>query len=305
MTAIQGNCETVSGKARGKGFGGLRVLALESRRAREMAQLIVNNGGQPFVAPSTREVADSSNAEVLNFTTGLLAGHFHAVIFLTGVGTRILFQQVQAFCSREQFVAALSHAAIIARGPKPAAALREWGVPITLTVPEPNTWREILQILDENHDRIPLQDRCVAVQEYGVPGSDLVTALSERGAKVFPMRVYEWALPDDVAPIEAAVQALNREEIDVVLFTASVQLRHLFQIADKMNLRANLIAALTQTLVGSIGPVTSDEARKHGIAVDVEPTHPKMGFLVKETADQALELLERKRRSAAGPGFAS
>lgn len=298
MTSTLGGFDGLEVEDRGKGFGGLRVLALESRRAREMAQLIVNNGGQPLIAPSTREVPESSDADVLTFTTRLLAGHFHAVIFLTGVGTRILFQQVQASYSRERFVDALSHVAVVARGPKPAAALRELGVPITLTVPEPNTWREILQTLRENSDRVPLKNRCVAVQEYGGPSSDLLTALSERGAKIFPIRVYQWALPDDIAPMEAAVQALNRNEIDVVLLTASVQLHHLLQIADRMNLRAKVIAALTQTVVGSIGPVTSSEARKHGIAVDVEPTRPKMGFLAKETAEQALEVLARKRRSA-------
>jgi hypothetical protein len=33
-------------------FGGLCVLALESRRAREIAKLIANLGGVPIVAPS-------------------------------------------------------------------------------------------------------------------------------------------------------------------------------------------------------------------------------------------------------------
>jgi len=37
-------------------FGGLCVLALESRRAREIAKLIENLDGVPTVAPSVREV---------------------------------------------------------------------------------------------------------------------------------------------------------------------------------------------------------------------------------------------------------
>jgi uroporphyrinogen-III synthase len=298
MTSIPGGFETwEETQSRSEGFCGLRVLALESRRAREMAQLIEKNGGHAFVVPSTQEVAAGSNTEVLNFTSALLEGRFDAVIFLTGVGTRILSQQAQAVCPQEQFVAALTRISVIARGPKPAAALRELGVPITLTVPEPNTWREILQTLDQNHDLVPLKNRRVAVQEHGVSSLDLLTGLSERGSKVFPVRVYQWALPDDVAPIEAAIRALIPREIDVVLFTASVQLHHLLQIADRMNLRPELITALAQTVVGSIGPVTSSELRRHGIGVDVEPVHPKMGFLVRETAEQALELILRKRES--------
>ncbi|HXY50301.1 MAG TPA: uroporphyrinogen-III synthase [Terriglobales bacterium] len=298
MRSIPGGLE-ISDEMHGRreGFRGLRVLALESRRAREMAQLIEKHGGHPFVAPATQEVATDSSAEALNFTSDLLEGRFSAVIFLTGVGTRILAQHAQRVCPREQFVAALSGTLVVARGPKPAAALRELGVPVTLTVPEPNTWREILQTLDQNRDLVPLRNRRVAVQEYGVSSSDLLHGLSERGAEVVAVRVYQWALPDDVAPLEAAVQALLRHEIDVVLFTASVQFQHLLQIADRTNLRPEVIAALAQTLVGSIGPVTSSELRRHGIAVDVEPIHPKMGFLVKEIAERIPELLLRKRQS--------
>jgi uroporphyrinogen-III synthase len=51
---------------------------------------------------------------------------------------------------------------------------------------------------------------------------------------------------------------------------------------------------LHQTLVASIGPVTSETLRGLGIAVDLEPSHPKMGLLVKETADRSAELLRRK-----------
>jgi len=303
MMSIPGGLESSDEMhGRREGFRGLRVLALESRRAREMAQLIEKHGGRPWLVPCTQEVAINPSAEALNFTSALLEGCFDAVIFLTGVGTRILSQHAQTVCPREQFVAALSRTLVVARGPKPAAALREMGVPVTLLVPEPNTWREILQTLDQNSDLVPLKNRRVAVQEYGVSSSDLLNGLSERGAEVVAVRVYQWALPDDVAPIEAAVRALIRHEIDVVLFTASVQLQHLLQIADRSNLRPAVITALAHTLVGSIGPVTSTELRRHGIVVDVEPVHPKMGFLVREVAEHIQELLVRKRQSTSlGP----
>ena len=70
------------------GFSGLRVLALESRRAAELAKLISTYGGEPVVAPAMREVPLESNTEALSFAESLLAGKFDIVIFLTGVGTR-------------------------------------------------------------------------------------------------------------------------------------------------------------------------------------------------------------------------
>ena len=279
---------------RKEGFGGARVLTLESRRAREMAQLISNNGGQPLVAPSTQEVALGANAEVANFTRALLDGRFHSILFLTGVGTRILAVQAEAVCPREQFVAALRRISVVARGPKPVAALRELGVPVTLAVPEPNTWREILQALDENAALVPLKGRRIAVQEYGVSNPELLAGLTERGAEAIALRVYQWALPEDVGPIEAAVRALTGREVEVVLFTSSVQLQHLLEIAERMKLRDEAIAALRQTLVGSIGPVTSVELRRYGLQVALEPSHPKMGFLVKETAERWEKMLRQE-----------
>ena len=278
------------------GFAGMRVLSLESRRSREMAQLITNNGGQATVAPSTREVPSGPNADELKFASELVEGRFAIVIFMTGVGTRSLVEAIASVCPREQFASALSRTCVVARGPKPVAALRELGVPIALQVPEPNTWREILQVLDDNAERFPLRDRQVAVQEHGEPSPELYAGLKQRGAEVFPVSVYQWALPEDAAPLREAVVALSRRQIDVVLFTSSVQVDHLFQIAEELRLREELVSALNLAMVASIGPVTSETLRGYGIKVSMQPTHPKMGFLVKEAADQSAELSNQDHR---------
>ena len=65
------------------GFGGARVLSLESRRAAEMEQLIRKQGGEPFVAPSMREIPLTENQEAFGFAERLFAGEFEMVIFLT------------------------------------------------------------------------------------------------------------------------------------------------------------------------------------------------------------------------------
>jgi uroporphyrinogen-III synthase len=277
------------------GFGGLHVLSLESRRAKEMAQLISNNGGQPVIAPSTREVADGPNEDALKFAADLLQDKFGAVIFLTGVGTRHLAQAIESVCSREQLVAALSRTKIVARGPKPVAVLREFGVPVTVAVPEPNTWRELLQALDQNSDKVPLRGQLIAIQEYGVPSPELYAGLTQRGAKVFPVHVYKWEPPEDTGPLRDAISALGRGEIDVVMFTSSVQVHHLFRFAEEMQMRGALLQGLNRAVIASIGPMTSSTLREFGIGVDMEPTHPKMGFMVKEAGEQSNEILKKKR----------
>jgi uroporphyrinogen-III synthase len=276
-------------------FAGLRVLSLESRRAREMGQLIANNGGLPIVAPSTREVPEGPNEDELKFAAGLLADKFQVVIFLTGVGTRHLAQAIESVCTREQLVAALGRTKVVARGPKPIAVLREFGVAVTLAVPEPNTWRETLQALDANSETIPLRGRHVAVQEFGVPSPELYAGLAERGAEVFPVHVYKWEPPEDTAPLRAAIHSLSQGEIDVAMFTSSPQVHHLLRFAEEMKLRDALLQGLQRTVVISIGPATSATLRSFGIAVDMEPTHPKMGFMVKEAGEQSAKLLQQKK----------
>ena len=283
------------------GFAGLRVLALESRRAPELAKLISNYGGEPVVAPAMREVPVETNTEALAFAADFLSGKYEMVIFLTGVGTRALLGVVETKYKREDYIGALQRIKVVARGPKPVAALRELGLTPAVTAPEPNTWRELLQALDAANcePEFRLRGARVAVQEYGVSNPELLAGLGERGASVTPVPVYQWALPQDLAPLRAAVQALANGEIHVVFFTTSVQAAHLFQVAAEMNLEDSMTRGLHRAVIASIGPTTSEELQRRGIRADLEPSHPKMGFLVKEAAEQAAERLRRKRQGTA------
>lgn len=283
-------------------FAGLRVLALESRRAAELAKLISNYGGDPVVAPAMREIPLDSNTEALSFAEALLAGKFDIVIFLTGVGTRAVLSVAETKYSRDEFIAALKRTRVVPRGPKPIAVLRELGVTPALNVSEPNTWRELLQSLDDAEKSsadLRLRGARIALQEYGVSNPELIAGLTERGATLTRVPVYQWALPEDLAPLKAAIQELASQKIDTVLFTTGIQAAHLFQVAAEMKLEGAMRQGLLRAVVASIGPTTSEELRRHGIWPDVEPSHPKMGFLVKEAAVQAAALLSKKRQGSA------
>ncbi|MGA7795180.1 MAG: uroporphyrinogen-III synthase [Candidatus Acidiferrales bacterium] len=281
-----------------KNFAGLSVLSLESRRGPEMAKLIANHGGVATVAPSMREIPLETNTEAIAFGKKLFAGEFDMVIFLTGVGTRALARVVETIYPLDQYLAQLRKVAVVARGPKPVTVLREWNVPIFLTAPEPNTWRELLRELDDSAATLPLKGRRVAVQEYGVSNPELVAGLAARGAQVTSVPVYEWALPADTGPLRSAIAAMARKEIDVILFTTGTQADHLLQIAAEMNEEDAMRRALSRMVVASIGPTTSERLREHGIAPDLEPAHPKMGYLVSEAAQRSAEILQKKRIAA-------
>jgi uroporphyrinogen-III synthase len=280
------------------GFDGLRVLSFESRRGAEMTRLIANAGGVPTVVASMREVPLEDNHEALEFVRELVAGKVDTVVFLTGVGAQVVLRVAESANQRDAYLEALKKIPVVARGPKPVSVLRPLGVPIALTAPEPNTWRELLQALDANGAVLPLRDKVVAVQEYGATNDELLTALHDRGARIRRVPVYDWQLPEDVGPLRSAVQLLVQRQIDVVFFTTSVQVRHLMLVAGEMKLADEVCGAMTDMFVASIGPVTSDELRRNGLPMDMEPSHPKMGFLVSEAAAKAGDSLRAKRRGS-------
>jgi uroporphyrinogen-III synthase len=274
-------------------FDGLRVLALESRRAVEMAELIRRQGGEPFVAPSMREAPLENNAEAFAFAEHLFQGHFDMMILLTGVGTRALNTVLASRYGPEKFPEALRRMTVVARGPKPLAVLREMQIPVTVTVPEPNTWRELLAATEGR------PEKCIAIQEYGKSNVELLEALRARGAHVTPVRVYQWELPRELGLLRDAVRRLAEGQIDVALFTTSQQVPHLLRIAGEELVEAEALAALRRVCIASIGPTTSEALEEFGLHPDLEPSHPKMGFLVKETAERAAEILALKRGAGA------
>jgi len=278
-------------------FQGLTVLTLESRRGQEMSRLIETYGGKPLHAPAMREVPLSSNLEALKFVEALLEGKLDAVVFLTGVGARAISNLLEGVHPTEKFFEALRKVSVVARGPKPVAVLREWKVPVTLTAPEPNTWREVLQAIDDN--KLDLRDKHVAVQEYGVSNPELLEGLRERGVHVMPVPVYQWDLPEDKAPLRAAVNSIIARQIGVALFTTGVQVNHLFQIGEQVGKKQALKAGLENVVKASIGPTTSEVLRSYGLSIDLEASHPKMGLLVKEAAEQSQALLQRNRPRSA------
>jgi uroporphyrinogen decarboxylase len=263
------------------GFGGGLVVAFENRMAAETAALIERFGGRPMVAPAMREAPLEDNPAAFEFAARLLEGRFDAVLFLTGVGTRTLFAVIASRYPRDAITRALGRVLTVARGPKPVAALRELGVEPAVIIDEPNTWREILAALDEHG---ALAGKRIAVQEYGITNRDLVAGLEARNAEVMAVPVYRWTLPADRAPLRAAIAAVAAGQASAVVFTSSNQVTNVMRTAEADRLGEQFRRGLSTIIVGSIGPVCSAQLRAHHIHIDLEPSHPKLGHLIKEIA---------------------
>ena len=271
-------------------FAGLRVLSLETRRAREMETLIRRFHGEPFVAPSVTERPVENNDHVFQWAGRLIAGEFDMAIFTTGVGLGYLRDTVLTRIVKENFVDALGRLTIVSRGPKPAVVLRDLGVKIDLLIPEPNTWKEIVEALRAR------AERRITVQEYGKPNLEFEEDLRALGKEVTTVFIYRWELPEDVSELREAVRRIASRNCDVVLFTTSIQLVHLLQVASEMGLAADVRRALADDIaVASVGPVMTAALVEHHLRPDIVPPHPKMGVLVRVAAEEAAQVLSRKR----------
>lgn len=268
---------------------GITVVGFESRMSETTSKLIEKHGGEALPAPSMQEAPLEQHEAVFDFADDLFSGALDIVFFNTGVGTRMLFETLELEYSPEAVVEALADTAVVARGPKPGRELKKRNVSIDQKVPEPNTWREAIEVLTTSADTAPLDGKRVAIQEYGEPNSELNEALRAEGAELVQVSIYRWELPDDLQPLKNGIRALIGGEAQVAVFTSRTQVDHVLQVASAEGWEKALRTALDDAMVASVGPVTSEALEKNDLPVDFEPERPKLAILIRGMAEAAPE----------------
>jgi uroporphyrinogen-III synthase len=261
-------------------LSGRTIAITEARRASELATLIGKLGGVAYSAPAVVEVPRRDLGAARAVLERICAKEVSVVAFMTGVGTRAFFDLATRSGRRDDLLRALSALAVVARGPKPVAVLKEAGVRIDV-VPSAPTSEGVLDAL-ASYD---LRGRTVAVQLYGDENRVLVDGLTARGARVLEIPLYEWAPPEDQELLTRLVDDLITGGIDVIAFTSSPQVRHLFLVADRRGLRDALAAGLRDRVtVAAIGPVCAATLREYGVTPHIQPEKGTMGALVHAIA---------------------
>jgi uroporphyrinogen-III synthase len=149
-----------------------------------------------------------------------------------------------------------------------------------LSAPEPHTWRQVLAVTEGR------PERQIAVQEYGRSNPELLDGLRERGAAVTAVRVYQWDLPEDLEPLRESTRRLAAGDFSIALFTTAVQIAHLVRVAEEQGIARQVLDGLRKMMIGSIGPTTTEALEEFGLTPAFEPSHPKMGILVREAAER-------------------
>jgi uroporphyrinogen-III synthase len=254
-----------------------RVIAfLEGRRATEMADLIARHNGVPLAAPCLREVHSPDSPALQVGIRRVCDEPLDLAIFLTGVGTRTVFEAAAHGGLAARLLERLAAATVVVRGPKPTAVLRQLGVRIDVAAPPPNTSTEVLAALASTD----LRGKRVLVQLYGQPNPELSEALSARGAHVLELAPYVWERPIDPAPLLRLLDALDAGDVDALLVTSQAQVDHLFDIAHERQREPRLRGVA----VGVQGPIAEAAVERHGLQATFRPEHGNMGALVLAAA---------------------
>ncbi len=254
-----------------------RVVAfLEGRRAAELTDLIERHNGVALAAPCLREVHSPDSPSLQQALAHALDAPLDIAVFLTGVGTRTVFEAAAHARREEQLRERLAAATVVVRGPKPTAVLRQLGVRIDISAPPPNTSAEVLSALSERD----LTAKRVLVQLYGEPNPALSQALTARGATVIELAPYVWDRPVDPAPVLRLLDALQAGVVDALLVTSQAQVENLFEIAREHRREADLRGVA----IGVQGPVAEAALERHGYTATFRPEHGHMGALVLAAA---------------------
>jgi uroporphyrinogen-III synthase len=261
---------------------GKRIALLEARMSGELSSMVERLGGTPYSVPAVMETPLEQPEETARFIDALCAGRFDVIVFMTGVGATALLREAEKLGRVDAALAALRKALTVCRGPKPVAVLRRHDVQVNATAAEPHTTTELLQSLEA----IGVTGRRLALVHYGERNETAAGGLRERGASLHEICLYEWRLPDDTSSLERLVKEIIEGNVDAIAVTSQIQIRHVFQIADKLGRRDALIDALgRKVVVAAVGPVCASALRAHGVVPHVQPSHPKMGPMLIALAD--------------------
>jgi uroporphyrinogen-III synthase len=254
------------------------VAVLEARMRSELARLVEKHGGAPLSVPAVAEASERPDPEAMRRLLHELAdGRHEIVIFLTGVAVSLLFEQAEQLGQRAELVASLRRITTLCRGPKPSAALRGFGVPPTLSAREPFTVAELIDALSD----LELGGHRVLLFNYGERSETLSETLLARRAELHEFWLYRWCMPEQTVGLERLVRRIVYGGVDALLVTCQIQVRHLYQVAERIELERELVRALNErVVVGAVGPTCLAILEAYGVQPQVMPDHPKMGPLV-------------------------
>lgn len=240
----------------GQPLFGKRVLVTRAReQAGSAASLLRERGADPVVMPTIEIHAPSDPGPMID-AVGALGERYGWVVFTSSNGVERLVAEIKR---QGRDARAFGRAKIAAIGPGTAAALEHVGLLADLVAKEhrgEGLAAELVAAMETARPR-------VLVARAEVARDAVPDALRDAGCEVDVVAVYKTRSPPRPL-LEGLSALLESGDVDAVTFTSSSTVEHL---CDALEARAPEL--LARTCVASIGPITTETAKKRGIRVDV------------------------------------
>ncbi len=133
-----------------------------------------------------------------------------------------------------------------------------------------------------------LSGRRVVIQEYWHSEPRTGSGVRCRARAAETVAVYRWGLPDDLAPLKAAIESTIRGEFrGAALHASAQQAVHVLRASPKSSAcGTQWLEAANRCVIEEHRPTATETLVHHGLTPDVEPEHGKMGHLVRAFFEQ-------------------
>lgn len=260
---------------------GFTVGVTACRRADEQIQLLERRGATVVHGPAIQTHPLVAEADLAAATRAVVDDPPDITVLSTGIGVRAWFEAAETLDLAEALLDALGRSTVLARGPKAHGAAVTNGLQVGWQAPN-----GLASEVVEHLVALDAPGRRVAVQLDGAAGAPLAKAVSEVGADVVAVPVYEWTMPADPSGAERLVEAVIERRVDAVTFTARPQVDNLTVIAERANRLDQLLEALSGPVATvCVGPVCASAITDLGLPDPLQPARYRLGSMVLALAD--------------------
>ncbi|WP_336921736.1 uroporphyrinogen-III synthase [Aquipuribacter sp. SD81] len=271
----------------GEGSGAVRPLEgyvvgiTADRRRAELATLLERKGARTMTGTAIRLVPLADDRDLLQATQALVADAPTHVVVTTGIGFRGWTEAADGWGLGDRLRETLSRARILARGPKSTGAIRANDLREEWSAVSESSGEVLERLLQEDLTRAR-----VAVQLHGEPLPFLTQALRAAGAQVVEVPVYRWTLPEDVAGLDALVQAAAAGNVDAITFTSAPAVLATLERATALDVGDRVLARLRSrsVLACCVGPVTAGPLVDRDVPT-VQPPRSRLGAMVRHLGE--------------------
>lgn len=234
-------------------LAGFTVGVTAERKAGELASLLQRRGARVILAPAMHTVALPEDGELAAATAEVLAAPVDVVVAMTGVGFRGWLEAAEYNGERENLVAHLRSAELVARGAKARGAIRGAGLRHTWTAPGETSMEILEYLLGAGVD-----GKRVVVQVHGDPMTGFRQRLRAAGAEVVAVAVYRWTDPVDLGPLDRLIAEVIAGEVDALPLTSAPAAANLLDRAERLGRGERFREALRERVfLACVGPVTA------------------------------------------------